>query len=82
MITLVEEFNNYKQENPNLSDIAINTKIDEDRTVNDYRNQRAVEYAKRNQDEMRYDDIKNGTNTWVEWQDQIRIDIPKPTGET
>lgn len=39
---------------------------------------RVVEYAKRNQDEMRYDDIKNNTNTWVDWQDQIRLDIPKP----
>jgi hypothetical protein len=39
---------------------------------------RKARYAERNQDEMRYDDAKNGTNLWVEWQDQIRLDIPKP----
>jgi len=43
-----------------------------------YQQLRAIEYAKRNQFEMQYDDQVNGTTTWVDWQDGIKAAIPKP----
>ena len=43
-----------------------------------YQQLRAIEYAKRNQFEMQYDDAVNGTTTWVDWQDGIKAAIPKP----
>ena len=46
-------------------------------TLNAYKALRQVEYSKRNQEEMRYDDAKNGTNFWIEWIDKIKLDIPK-----
>jgi len=42
-----------------------------------YAELRATEYAKRNQFAMQYDDAKNGTTTWVDWQDAIKAAIPK-----
>ena len=38
---------------------------------------RRVEYAKLNQDEMRYDDLKNGTSTWEDAIDAIKLQYPK-----
>lgn len=43
-----------------------------------YSDMRKVEYAELNQDEMRYDDLKNGTNTWEETIDAIKTKYPKP----
>jgi hypothetical protein len=43
-----------------------------------YAEKRQAEYAKLNQDEMRYDDMVNGTNTWVEAIEAIKAKYPKP----
>ena len=42
-----------------------------------YQELRAAEYAKRNQFAMQYDDQVNGTTTWIDWQDAIKLAIPK-----
>jgi hypothetical protein len=39
---------------------------------------RKGEYAELNQDEMRYDDLKNSTNTWELAIDTIKAKYPKP----
>jgi hypothetical protein len=39
---------------------------------------RAREYSKLNQDELRYDDMVNGTNTWGEAIEAIKVKYPKP----
>ena len=38
---------------------------------------REIEYGKLNQDEMRFDDIVNGTTTWVDTIKAIKIKYPK-----
>ena len=43
-----------------------------------YARNRKAEYAKLNQDEMRYDDVKNSTTTWVDAIDAIKAAHPKP----
>lgn len=46
-----------------------------------YRQLRAVEYNLKTIGEqlaMQYDDAKNGTTTWLDWQDEIKARIPKP----
>jgi len=45
------------------------------RTYADFRRK---EYSKLNQDEMRYDDTKNSTTTWVDAIDAIKVAHPKP----
>ena len=45
-----------------------------------YKELRAVEYNLKSvgeQFEMQYDDAKNNTTTWVDWQTEIKIRIPK-----
>jgi hypothetical protein len=42
-----------------------------------YQQLRAAEYAKMNQFEMQYNDAKNGTTTWIDWQAAIKLAIPK-----
>ncbi len=42
---------------------------------------RKSKYAELNQDEMRYDDMVNNTNTWGEAIESIKLTYPKPTGE-
>ena len=67
------------------TDLEITTEITRLQDIYDsleYSRLRQVEYAKRNQDEMRYNDAKNNTNLWIEWQDQIKLDIPKVKGDT
>lgn len=44
----------------------------------EYARLRKIEYDKLNQDEMRYDDLKNGTTTWEDAIDAIKLAIPKP----
>ena len=39
---------------------------------------RVAAYALLNQDEMRYDDIINGTTTWVDAINAIKLEHPKP----
>jgi hypothetical protein len=45
-----------------------------------YQQLRAVEYNLKSTGEqfgMQYDDAKNSTTTWVDWQDDIKTRIPK-----
>jgi|APSaa5957512535_1039671.scaffolds.fasta_scaffold158911_2 hypothetical protein len=44
----------------------------------DYSRKRRVKYNALNQDEMRYDDTKNSTTTWVDAIDAIKAEFPKP----
>ena len=47
-------------------------------TAKQYSRDRRAEYDKLNQDEMRYDDMKNGTTTWVDAIDAIKAKYLKP----
>ena len=44
----------------------------------DYSRIRKAKYDLLNQDEMRYDDVKNSTTTWVDAIDTIKLAHPKP----
>jgi hypothetical protein len=44
----------------------------------EYKYLRKYEYDKLNQDELRYNDFLNGTNTWVEAIQAIKEKYPKP----
>tara|TARA_R110000782_G_scaffold263418_1_gene356074 strand:- start:10 stop:300 length:291 start_codon:yes stop_codon:yes gene_type:complete len=43
-----------------------------------YSDKRKAKYDLLNQDEMRYDDVKNSTTTWVDAIDAIKAAHPKP----
>jgi len=43
-----------------------------------YSRTRKAKYNLLNQDEMRYDDVKNSTTTWVDAIDTIKAAHPKP----
>ena len=43
-----------------------------------YARTRKAKYDLLNQDEMRYDDVKNSTTTWVDAIDAIKLAHPKP----
>ena len=43
-----------------------------------YAEKRKEKYDLLNQDEMRYDDVKNSTTTWVDAIDAIKAAHPKP----
>jgi len=43
-----------------------------------YAEKRKAKYDLLNQDEMRYDDVKNSTTTWVDAIDAIKAEYPKP----
>ena len=43
-----------------------------------YSDKRKAKYNLLNQDEMRYDDVKNSTTTWVDAIDAIKAAHPKP----
>lgn len=45
----------------------------------EYSRNRKVEYDKLNQDEMRFDDLINGTTTWVDSIKAIKAKYPKGT---
>ena len=47
-------------------------------TATQYSRDRKDKYDKLNQDEMRYDDVKNSTTTWVDAIDAIKVAHPKP----
>jgi|TARA_R110002074_G_scaffold396814_1_gene586598 hypothetical protein len=44
----------------------------------EYSSLRKAKYDLLNQDEMRYDDIKNSTTTWIDAIDAIKAAHPKP----
>jgi hypothetical protein len=44
----------------------------------EYARKRKAKYDLLNQDEMRYDDLKNSTTTWVDAIDAIKAAHPKP----
>jgi len=46
-----------------------------------YQRDRKLKYDALNQDEMRFDDLTNGTTTWPDAIAAIKAEIPKPTGE-
>ena len=43
-----------------------------------YSDKRKAKYNALNQDEMRYDDVKNSTTTWIDAIDAIKAEFPKP----
>lgn len=45
----------------------------------EYSRNRKTQYNLLNQDEMRYDDLKNNTNTWELAIDAIKLEYPKET---
>tara|TARA_B110001452_G_C15151673_1_gene400813 strand:+ start:267 stop:587 length:321 start_codon:yes stop_codon:yes gene_type:complete len=45
----------------------------------EYKKLRRKKYKLLNQDELRYDDIKNGTTTWVDAIEAIKLQHPKPS---
>ena len=47
-------------------------------SANEYKGLRKAKYDLLNQDEMRYDDVKNSTTTWVDAIDAIKLEFPKP----
>jgi len=47
-----------------------------------YQSDRAAEYAKLNQEELRFDDMINGTTTWKDTILAIKAKYPKPLSTT
>jgi len=43
-----------------------------------YKRDRSLEYAKLNQDEMRFDDLENNTTIWQDAINAIKVKYPKP----
>jgi hypothetical protein len=54
------------------------TRLRNQYTANEYQRTRKAKYDLLNQDEMRYDDVKNSTTTWVDAIDAIKAAHPKP----
>ena len=64
-----------------LDESAIATEVTRLQAVYDsqlYARLRKAKYDLLNQDEMRYDDVKNSTTTWVDAIDAIKAAHPKP----
>ena len=64
-----------------ISNSDITTEQERLQTVYDsqlYARTRKAKYDLLNQDEMRYDDVKNSTTTWVDAIDAIKTAHPKP----
>ena len=60
---------------------AVTAKVNELQAAYDalnYSRTRKAKYDLLNQDEMRYDDVKNSTTTWVDAIDAIKSAHPKP----
>ena len=53
-------------------------RLQDEYTSLEYSRLREAEYAKLNQDEMRFDDRENGTDTWYEAIIAIKAQYPKP----
>ena len=64
-----------------ITDAEIATEVTRLQAVYDsqlYARTRKAKYDLLNQDEMRYDDVKNSTTTWVDAIDAIKAAHPKP----
>jgi hypothetical protein len=60
---------------------VIDTEVTRLQVVHDglaYARTRKAKYDLLNQDEMRYDDTKNSTTTWIDAIDAIKVAHPKP----
>jgi hypothetical protein len=57
------------------------TGVPDNTLITGWYDKRVAAYQELNQDEMRYDDMVNGTNTWGEAIESIKLAHPKPTGE-
>jgi uncharacterized protein YggE len=53
------------------------TRLQAEYDSQEYARLRRSEYDKLNQFEMRYDDLKNGTSTWEDAIDAIKLQFPK-----
>ena len=63
-----------------LDEVLISAEVTRLQAVYDsqaYARSRKAEYDKLNQDEMRYDDLVNGTTTWQDAIAAIKTSIPK-----
>ena len=54
------------------------TRLQAEYDAQEYARTRKAKYDLLNQDEMRYDDVKNSTTTWVDAIDAIKAAHPKP----
>jgi len=68
-----------KQSNPVLG--AVSDEEMAEYNATQYQRDRKLKYDALNQDEMRFDDLTNGTTTWPDAIAAIKAEIPKPTGE-
>jgi hypothetical protein len=67
------------QTEPTQSEIdAEVTRLQAEYDALEYSRLRKAKYDLLNQDEMRYDDVKNSTTTWVDAIDAIKSAHPKP----
>ena len=76
--TFIAEWNS---DSPQPSEADITTAHNEWQAAYDaleYSRLRKAKYDLLNQDEMRYDDVKNTTTTWVDAIDAIKAAHPKP----
>ena len=75
VITWIDEV----QTQPTDAEIATEiTRLQSVYDSQDYARKRKAKYDLLNQDEMRYDDLKNSTTTWVDAIDAIKDAHPKP----
>ena len=67
------------QTEPTTSALATEvTRLQAAYDAKEYSRVRKAKYDLLNQDEMRYDDVKNSTTTWVDAIDAIKVAHPKP----
>ena len=73
------EWSDSEQTEPTTSALATEvTRLQAAYDAKDYSRVRKAKYDLLNQDEMRYDDVKNSTTTWVDAIDAIKVAHPKP----
>ncbi len=54
------------------------TEVADDTLITGWYDKRIAAYQELNQDEMRFDDQVNGTTTWVDAINAIKLEYPKP----
>jgi hypothetical protein len=75
----VLEWHDNEQIKPTQKEISAEIKrLEEEYNKKEYQRLRKKEYDKLNQDELRYNDLVNGTNTWQESIKAIKTKYPKP----
>ena len=75
----VLEWHDTEQTEPSRAEIATEViRLQAVYDAKEYARLRKAKYDLLNQDEMRYDDIKNSTTTWVDAIDAIKAAHPKP----